>query len=681
MQLRHRQGGKALWIGSCHLPRNEGSPEFKRYLQGKGLGLREGVEYGAQEGRQRLLLQYTQEKGMERFKPAQEQIDAPTFIPRRAGVPSTQIDVAYSRGMSVGPLVIEEASHVQVGADHERISVAVTLQWTKRKAKHRRGGVLKMASMPPPQTSIDQGSLENLARTHCRPRQAAHKFRPSQECRVLNRVATTSRTAYDWKRYLAQLRKEEDAWKAARLDRAASCWDEFRAVTKNSKTWEADYFRECRDEDPAKSIHEHFQAIFKAPAEEGDVDGQLTDICARLSGGLTPITEEEITRAVMACKPNKAVGPDGVPNELLKGLAEDPILLQALTLWFNRIFSAREIPTEWSEAIMKLLAKKSVPVAPSDLWPIALSCHTCKVYATVITNRLHNELRPKASRPRQLAGKGRRACDLLWSAKTLMALLREWGRPAVLVKLDVTRAFDSLSRVQLALRIASWCGHKPNEAANLVLLLRSSKMFIHLPWSSSIVKADRGVRQGAPESPTLFAKVIESVLEEIDRSEGLVFDGLLADFAGFMDDLFLFKSSVPHMRSMLNELIPRLAALGLQVQPPKCQLFLIGNVRSTRLLINDFKLLPLRDDEPLILMNALVHPIIGDIDVLYFQINKARKKLYSLKHILQGKGAVRSKLKLLEVVVLGSLRWMLGAVFPSARAQHALNAFQMYSVA
>ena len=46
-----------------------------------------------------------------------------------------------------------------------------------------------------------------------------------------------------------------------------------------------------------------------------------------------------------------------------------------------------------------------------------------------------------------------------------MALLREWGELAVIVKLDIKRAFDLLSRIRLAERIQSWASHKPFEAA------------------------------------------------------------------------------------------------------------------------------------------------------------------------------------------------------------------------
>ena len=148
-----------------------------------------------------------------------------------------------------------------------------------------------------------------------------------------------------------------------------------------------------------------------------------------------------------------------------------------------------------------------------------------------------------------------------------------------------------------------------------------------------------------------------------------------------MDDLLLWKCNLHHMQKLLDDLLPRLAREGLHIQPPKCQLLTFGDVQGTHLMLQGFRLVPMRTDEPLIVMNAPMHPIIGDIDLLYFQINKARRKLFSIKHILQGPGRIVSKLKLLESVIFGSFRWMIGAVFPSPKAQQALNAFQMYAVA
>ena len=240
--------------------------------------------------------------------------------------------------------------------------------------------------------------MEALAKQHCRPKTAVDKFKPSHECQVFREVARTSKTAADWIRYLRALRVERDQWKARRLEKAASDWTQFRAIHKSKKAWEGDYYRECQSEDPTRSIQEHFQQIFKA-SEAGDVDEQLRGIQQSLPyRDPRPITGEEIQKAVRDCKPNKAVGPDGAPNELLKCLVQNDTSLDALTTWFNQIYVDAALPEEWSTSVLKLLANIQLPKEPSQLRPIALSSHTCKVYATVITNRLREELQPRAAR-------------------------------------------------------------------------------------------------------------------------------------------------------------------------------------------------------------------------------------------------------------------------------------------
>ena len=142
----------------------------------------EGIQLSTQDGRQRLLQQYTLQQGYEQVKPAPEQIAVPTFIPRRAGISSSQIDVAYVRNVPTELLRIEEGSHNQVGTDHERVTIQTVVKGKVSKARKKKGGVCKVMTSPPPQPNLNQQILEALAKKHCRARPAAHKFVPSREC-------------------------------------------------------------------------------------------------------------------------------------------------------------------------------------------------------------------------------------------------------------------------------------------------------------------------------------------------------------------------------------------------------------------------------------------------------------------------------------------------------------------
>ena len=55
---------------------------------------------------------------------------------------------------------------------------------------------------------------------------------------------------------------------------------------------------------------------------------------------------QEVKSAVMKGKNNKAVGPDSVPQELLKALAEDELGLSELTRFFNSILTTQCMPRQ-----------------------------------------------------------------------------------------------------------------------------------------------------------------------------------------------------------------------------------------------------------------------------------------------------------------------------------------------
>ena len=62
--------------------------------------------------------------------------------------------------------------------------------------------------------------------------------------------------------------------------------------------------------------------------------------------------------------------------------------------------------------------------------------------------------------------------------------------------------------------------------------------------------------------------------------------------------------------------------------------------------------------------------------VLEYLVDRARKKYFGILHLLQSKAALKSRIKLLNTVVFGVFRWVVGALFPTPQLQHVLNFFQ-----
>ena len=134
-------------------------------------------------------------------------------------------------------------------------------------------------------------------------------------------------------------------------------------------------------------------------------------------------TEDEVKRAVCAGKSRKAVGCDGVPQELLHALVQSSKGLTGLTSFFNRVMKSSCLPTQWKVCILTLLAKNDCPCDASQLRPIALSSHVCKTYSRLIMQRMAASLYPRG--PEQMACAGRQAAEFTMSLQQVCQLSLE----------------------------------------------------------------------------------------------------------------------------------------------------------------------------------------------------------------------------------------------------------------
>ena len=146
-KLRHVQSGVAVWIGSLHLPNSEPKEEIQRNMgefakqlpkgadRAVALGdfniqfkWREGVE-GVQtdvlSSKWAMLRQCMAEVGLQQVAPAAAQMHLPTFHSRKG---STQIDGAFLSGNVNVTMDIQQGSRHEVGTDHDRVQLAVTLK-------------------------------------------------------------------------------------------------------------------------------------------------------------------------------------------------------------------------------------------------------------------------------------------------------------------------------------------------------------------------------------------------------------------------------------------------------------------------------------------------------------------------------------------------------------------------
>ena len=162
--LEHMDTNKEIWAGSIHLPVNEVVEEVDRFTDEflRALPPTERpalimgdwnthFTWGEQQGvarprnmnsRWSKLRQAMVERAFEQVAPMVEDMGKPTFVPRRAGASSTQIDGIFAARCRIAPIQVEQESRHEIGADHERVRARVLLRGvraTRRRLSTERG--------------------------------------------------------------------------------------------------------------------------------------------------------------------------------------------------------------------------------------------------------------------------------------------------------------------------------------------------------------------------------------------------------------------------------------------------------------------------------------------------------------------------------------------------------------
>ena len=283
--LKHKESAKEAWIGSVHLPVNAVVEELERF-QAEFLNALpatcnpcvllgdfntrftwevkdEVVSPKKLRSRWSKSRQGAAERGFVQVCPQEGDASKPTFVSRKSGITSAQIDGMFCARCRGSPLAIHSSSRHEIGTDHERITGEILLRGRRvKQAKVSMGGPRQLLSTPPPQPMLDDQILAKLAQQHTGVASLGPKFRMSGEVRRLRGVAKANKTPQAWTSYLSQLRREKQQWKAARIEQAAYDWGAYKQMTRNRVSWTEGYMLSSTAEEPEREIVAHFKGVF-----------------------------------------------------------------------------------------------------------------------------------------------------------------------------------------------------------------------------------------------------------------------------------------------------------------------------------------------------------------------------------------------------------------------------------
>ncbi|KAH0821274.1 hypothetical protein GEV33_001517 [Tenebrio molitor] len=270
-------------------------------------------------------------------------------------------------------------------------------------------------------------------------------------------------------------------------------------------------------------------------------------------GEIEEITREELEQQLRKLKRKKAPGRDGIQNESwIYGTERE---VDRLLEIMNGVWKGEGFPQEWKEGIICPIYKKGEKDTASNYRGITLLNTAYKVYAMIVEERLMKEMNERGALPDGQAGfrKDLKAAfdnverDLLWE------YLRKKGINEHLVTKIEEIYEETISRVRVGGRV------------------------------SECFKTYKGVRQGCPLSPSLFAAFIGDMEEMFRKGQagGVVVGKEKVWSLAYADDLVVLAKEEKGMKEMLGnmEKYMRRKKLTVNVEKSKMMVFRKGGGR------------------------------------------------------------------------------------------------------
>ena len=158
----------------------------------------------------------------------------------------------------------------------------------------------------------------------------------------------------------------------------------------------------------------------------------------------TEITAEEVGGALARARSGKAAGPDGLPVELWKHYRQRVGGLLARV--FTAAWQQGALPPGFLDGAITIAYKKGDPLEPSNYRPLTMLNTDYRVLARLLSDRLLPALDAVIPLTQTAFLPGRRIGDTILLHQLLPDALRNDRSAAILLSLDIQKAFDTAPR-------------------------------------------------------------------------------------------------------------------------------------------------------------------------------------------------------------------------------------------
>ncbi|PKU78781.1 Putative ribonuclease H protein [Dendrobium catenatum] len=283
----------------------------------------------------------------------------------------------------------------------------------------------------------------------------------------------------------------------------------------------------------------------------------------------------------MGCS-TSSPGPDGFNFFFYKSAWHiiGPLVTKAVRSFFTKGY----MPSGIKATALALIPKFKNAESLSDFRPITLCNTFYKIIAKVISNLL-KPIMPTLVKDNQSGFiKSRVSTDnILLVNKVISYIRKKGGGKYFCVKLDIRKAFDTVSREFLIARLKQ--KGFPTCVVDWIKACISDVNFSILINGSleGYFSTSAGLRQGCPLSPYLFCLVMDAFSNLLDAGsfKGITLDGFTLTHLLYADDVIIFgEATTENCISLKNILNTFANASGLQVNLEKSSILLPNNLSN-----------------------------------------------------------------------------------------------------
>ena len=236
------------------------------------------------------------------------------------------------------------------------------------------------------------------------------------------------------------------------------------------------------------------------------------------------ITPSDVNNILKSVDINKANGPDGISNRILKICNNQ--LSEPLALVFNFALKTGKYPSEWKNANLIPIFKKGDRQLMKNYRPVSLLSQTSKIFERIIYNKIYdhckinNILTEKNSGFKKLDSTINQLIH--FSHKIYQGLEDE--EKIGIIFLDISKAFDSIWHKGLVFKLRKY-GIKGSILKLIESYLSGRKQRVVIDgFLSEFLEIFCGVPQGSILGPLLFLIFLNDIVDNIDSIMSLFAD-------------------------------------------------------------------------------------------------------------------------------------------------------------